>query len=65
MYVLVTAPMLAINISSNYYFYQTENYTAVFYCDILMLLVIGIALKLFTNQLMQWCFSYIRQFPTS
>ncbi len=48
------------NISANYYFYRTENYTSVFYVDLVMLLVIGVTLKpLFTDKIMQWCFSYI------
>lgn len=60
MYVFVTGIILVANISANYYFYRTENYTAVFYVDFVMLLVIGVALKpLFTDKIMQWCFSYI------
>ena len=59
-YVLATAIILAANISVNYFFYLSENYTAVFYVDLAMHLVIGIALKpLFTDKIMQWCFSYI------
>ncbi|HMM32994.1 MAG TPA: ATP-binding protein, partial [Clostridia bacterium] len=59
-YVLATAIILAVNIGANYYFYQTENYTAVFYVDFIMLLVIGIALKpLFADKIMQWSFSFI------
>lgn len=59
-YVFVTAIILFANISANYFFYRTENYTAVFYVDLAMLLVIGVALKpLFTDKVMQWCFSYI------
>ena len=59
-YVLATAIILAVNIGANYYFYQTENYTAVFYVDFVMLLVIGIALKpLFVDKIMQWSFSFV------
>ena len=59
-YVFATAIVLAANIGVNYYFYRTENYTAVFYVDLVMLLVIGVALKpLFTDKVMQWCFNYI------
>ena len=59
-YVFATAIILVTNISANYYFYRTENYTAVFYVDLVMLLVIGVALKpLFADKVMQWCFSYI------
>lgn len=59
-YIVATTIILAANISANYYFYLSENYTAVFYVDLAMLLVIGIALKpLFADKIMQWCFSYI------
>lgn len=59
-YVLATAVILVGNLSANYYFYRTGNYTAVFYVDLAMLIVIGIVLKpLFTDRIMQWCFSYI------
>lgn len=59
-YIFATAIILVGNVSANSYFYLTENYTAVFYVDLAMLLVIGIALKpLFTDKIMQWCFSYI------
>ncbi|MCD8568886.1 MAG: GHKL domain-containing protein [Geovibrio sp.] len=59
-YVAATAVILIGNLSANYYFYLSENYTAVFYVDLAMLFVIGIALKpLFTDKIMQWCFSYI------
>lgn len=59
-YVFATVIILVGNVSANYYFYRTENYTAVFYVDLAMLLVIGIALKpLFIDKIMQWCFSYI------
>jgi signal transduction histidine kinase len=59
-YIIVTAIILASNVSANYYFYLSENYTAVFYVDLAMLIVIGIALKpLFSDKIMQWCFSYI------
>lgn len=44
-YALAIALILSINISANYYFYRTQNYTAVFYVDLAMLLVIGVALK--------------------
>ena len=60
LYVVVTAMILVANVSADYYFYLSENYTAVFYVDLAMLIVIGIALKpLFTDRVMQWCFSYI------
>jgi len=59
-YVIVTAVILALNISANYYFYKSEDYTSVFYVNLAMLLVIGIVMKpLFTDRIMQWCFSYI------
>ncbi len=59
-YIIVTAVILIANVGANCYFYLAENYTAVFYVDLVMLLVIGIALKpLFTDKIMQWCFSYI------
>ena len=59
-YIFATAIILVGNISANYYFYLTGNYTAVFYVDLAMLMVIGIALKpLFADKIMQWCFSYI------
>ena len=60
LYIFVTVIILVGNVSANYYFYLTENYTAVFYVDLVMLLVIGIVLKpLFIDKIMQWCFSYI------
>ncbi len=60
LYIFVTAIILTVNVSANSYFYFTENYTAVFYFDLAMLIVIGIALKpLFIDKIMQWCFSYI------
>lgn len=60
LYILSTAIILVVNVSINYYFYLSENYTAVFYADFTMLMVIGIVLKpLFTDKIMQWCFSYI------
>ncbi|HWR18268.1 MAG TPA: GHKL domain-containing protein [Clostridia bacterium] len=59
-YVFATAVILVGNVGANYFFYLTENYTAVFYVDLAMNLVIGIALKpLFADKIMQWCFSYI------
>ena len=59
-YVLAAAVILAGNLSANYYFYRVGNYTAVFYVDLAMLIVIGIVLKpLFADKIMQWCFSYI------
>lgn len=59
-YIIATAIILVANVSANCYFYMTENYTAVFYVDLAMLMVIGVALKpLFTDKIMQWCFSYI------
>lgn len=60
LYILSTVIILVGNVSTNYYFYLSENYTAVFYADFTMLMVIGIVLKpLFTDKIMQWCFSYI------
>ena len=60
LYILSTAIILVVNVSINYYFYLSENYTAVFYADFTMLMVIGIIQKhLFTDKIMQWCFSYI------
>lgn len=59
-YIIATTIILVANISANCYFYLTENYTAVFYVDLAMLMVIGVALKpLFADKIMQWCFSYI------
>ncbi|WP_303852092.1 sensor histidine kinase [Seleniivibrio woodruffii] len=59
-YIIVTAAVLIGNVSMNYYFYRSEDYTGVFYVDLTMLLVIGIVMKpLFTDKIMQWCFSYI------
>lgn len=59
-YVLVTVVLLVINLGANYYFYREQDYTSVFYIDLFMLLVIGIALKpLFIDKIMQWCFSYL------
>lgn len=60
LYIFVTAIILVVNVSADWYFYLTENYTDVFYVDLAMLIVIGIALKpLFMDKIMQWCFSYI------
>ncbi|MFT3963293.1 GHKL domain-containing protein [Propionivibrio sp.] len=59
-YALAILVILTTNLSVNYYFYRTGNYTAVFHVDLAMLLIIGIALKpLFSDRIMQWCFSYI------
>ncbi len=59
-YIISTIVILVSNVGANCYFYLTENYTAVFYVDLVMLMVIGVALKpLFTDKIMQWCFSYI------
>lgn len=53
-YVLVTATILALNIGANCHFYLVQNYTAVFYIDFIMLVVIGVALKpLFQDKIMQ------------
>lgn len=59
-YIGATLLILAANLGGNYYFYLAGNYTGVFYVDLGMLLVIGIAMKpLFTDGIMQWSFSYI------
>ena len=59
-YIIATAIILVANIGANCYFYLSENYTAVFFVDLAMLMVIGVALKpLFVDKIMQWCFSYI------
>ena len=59
-YIFVTVIILIVNVSANGYFYLTENYTGVFYFDLVMLIFIGIALKpLFIDKVMQWYFSYI------
>ncbi len=59
-YIVAATSIMITNISVNCYFYLLENYTAVFYMDLMMLIVIGIALKpLFSDKMMQWCFSYI------
>lgn len=60
LYIFITAVIILVNVIANYYFYLTENYTAVFYADLLMLLVIGVTLKpLFSDRIMQWFFSYV------
>ena len=60
LYIIATVTILVANVSANCYFYLAENYTAVFYVDLAMLLIIGVALKpLFSDKIMQWCFSYI------
>ncbi len=60
LYIFVTTIILLVNVSANYYFYLAENYTAVFYVDLVMLIMIGVALKpLFIDRIMQWFFSYV------
>lgn len=52
--------IVSINVGINSYFYMSENYTAVFYADLFMLIMIGVLLKpLFKDRIMQWCFSFI------
>lgn len=59
-YIAATALIMLVNVAANCYFYLSANYTAVFHVDLIMLIVIGIALKpLFVDKIMQWCFSYI------
>ncbi len=59
-YIAAIALIMITNICANSYFYLSENYTAVFYVDFIMLIVIGVTLKpLFSDKIMQWCFSYI------
>lgn len=59
-YIIATAIILVANVGANCYFYLSENYTAVFFVDLAMLIVIGVGLKpLFADKIMQWCFSYI------
>ncbi|MGE4318618.1 MAG: sensor histidine kinase [Deferribacterales bacterium] len=59
-YIVTSAVLIAANLIINYYFYRTEDYTAVFYVDLAILLVIGVVMKpLFSDTIMQWCFSYI------
>ncbi|OJV63350.1 MAG: ATP-binding protein [Clostridiales bacterium 38-18] len=59
-YFFVTTIIVVGNVSANCYYYFTENYNAVFFVDLAMLLIIGIGLKpLFRDKIMQWCFSYI------
>lgn len=59
-YIIATGIILVANVSANCYFYLSGNYTAVFYVDLAMLMVIGVAMKpLFVDKIMQWCFSYI------
>ncbi|MGE4466107.1 GHKL domain-containing protein [Sphaerochaeta sp.] len=59
-YIVATSVILIGNVCINYYFYRSQDYTSVFYVDLAMLLVIGIVMKpLFTDTIMQWCFSYI------
>lgn len=60
LYIFVTTIIILVNVSADYYFYLTENYTAVFNVDLVMLIVIGVALKpLFIDKIMQWFFSYV------
>lgn len=60
LYASVTTIILLLNIGANYFFYLSENYTAVFYVDFAMLIVIGVTLKpLFIDSVMQWLFSYV------
>lgn len=60
LYIFATVIILTVNVSANSYFYFAKYYTAVFYFDLAMLIVIGVALKpLFIDKVMQWCFSYI------
>ena len=60
LYVSITFFIIVGNICANYYLYLHDNYTAVFYVNFAMLIVIGIILKpLFTDKIMQWIFSYI------
>lgn len=59
-YITVTIIIILVNVSVDYLFYRTGNYTAVFYVDLIMLIVIGAGLKpLFTDTLMQWVFSFV------
>ena len=54
-YIIATAIILVANVGANCYFYLSENYIAVFYVDLAMLMVIGIALKpLFTDKIMDY-----------
>ncbi len=62
-YILATTLILTINIGGNVYFYLSKNYSAVVWVDVVMLLFIGVALKpLFSNKVMQWCFSFFTMF---
>lgn len=60
LYLGITLLIVVINVGMNSYFYLTQNYTAVFYADLFMLIFIGVFLKpLFRDHIMQWCFSFI------
>ena len=60
LYLGITLLIVVINVGMNSYFYLTQNYTAVFYADLFMLIIIGVFLKpLFRDHIMQWCFSFI------
>ena len=53
-YIIATAIILVANVGANCYFYLSENYTAVFFVDLAMLMVIGVALKpLFVDKIMR------------
>ena len=59
-YILATMLILTLNISGNFYFYLSKNYSKVVLMDLAMLLVMVIVLKpLFSYNLMKWCFSFI------
>ena len=62
-YIVSTTLILTTNIGGNMYFYLSKNYSAVVWVDFVMLLIMGIALKpLFSNNVMQWCFSFFTLF---
>ena len=52
--------ILVLNLVSNFYFYWTGNLTALTKFDMILLLVIGVALKpLVRDSFMQWCFNFL------
>jgi hypothetical protein len=58
--ILVTASIVFVNMCINIYFYQTENYTALFKVDACMIISICIILKfLLHDDIMQWFFIFL------
>ena len=58
--VIVATIVLVLNIASNIWFYRIGDLTALSRFDVVMLLVVGLALKPLTkSSFMQWCFNFI------